>query len=133
MQLIAVLKGCFATYAVGVLLSWTGYLYSYWWGGLNVFDQWSSLFVSVIYGAIFAAPVVIFVILLWVILAWRKTIVNFYVAPAVSAVLLGPMMWALNDGSVFALFIGAFWGLIFGTIFWLFTFGRRNSAELRLR
>ncbi|MEM6638125.1 MAG: hypothetical protein AAF667_19825 [Pseudomonadota bacterium] len=132
MQFFAVLKGCFATYVVGVAFSWANYLHSYWQGKLHVFDQWSSLFVSVVYGALFAAPIAIFVVLLWVILAWRKVTVKFYLAPTISAVLVGLMMWALNGGTIYALLLGAFWGVFFGTVFWVFTFGRSESADLRL-
>jgi hypothetical protein len=133
MQIFAILKGCFAAYVVGVALSWATYLHSYSQGNLHVFDQWSSLFVSVAYGAIFAIPVAIFVILLWLILAWRKVTVYFYLAPAVSAALLGLMMWALNGSSTYALLFASCWGLILGATFWLFAFGRRNSVELGLR
>ncbi|MEL7177663.1 MAG: hypothetical protein AAGK28_14185 [Pseudomonadota bacterium] len=132
MQLIAVLRGCFTCYLFGVLVAWGSYLHTIWQDEKTVFNEWISLYISVVYGVLFAIPIAFFVVLLWMILAYFRITVSFLVAPATAASLL-LMIAVFRTSNVYAISGSVFAGLIIRSVFWLGAFGLKKSVKLYLR
>ena len=128
MQALAVLRGCFAAYLAGVIIVWTGFLFA---GSPSVFGPWISLVISATYGAAFAAIVTIVVLLIWLLPAWRRSLVLWWIAPISSSLLVG-LLFASSLGGKEIFMSAAALGLFLGSVFWLAAFGRNKTALMRL-
>lgn len=133
MQALTILRGCFAAYITGVIIVWMGFLAaSYLFGPSAEIGPWMwlTLFASAAYGAVLAAIVTVFVLLVWLVLAWRRSLVLWWIAP-ISSLAVGLLFASVLGGEV-VFIIAAMLGLFLGSIFWLAAFGRSKSALLRL-
>ncbi|MEQ8294352.1 MAG: hypothetical protein RIA08_19310 [Roseovarius sp.] len=132
MQIVPVLKGCLAAYAVGVLFNWGGQLLSDAQRSARRLDPWNDLWFSAIFGAILALPVTVLVLLLWFFLARRSSTVTYRDALASGAAGTGLVFWAVGNPLPWLL-VGLALGAVFGAVFWLTAFGRRRQVTLTLR
>ena len=99
--------------------------------GRMAFDIWSTLIIIFSYGAFFALILSIIIVLIWFVLASRKTTVVFPVAIVVGGGLVGAGSAALFGplGLLFGIFFGAF----AGAHFWYWAFGTGWSVQMQLK
>ena len=122
-----ILRGCIATYFVGVFLFLATEVPSILMGRA-IFDMWSTLVLFAVYGAALAIPTTLIILVIWGALAARDTIVQFLAAPCVAALIFGALAVAMADinGLVFGVFSGALAGLHF----WYWAFGRAWKVRM---
>ncbi|MAC79630.1 MAG: hypothetical protein CML66_16385 [Rhodobacteraceae bacterium] len=129
MQLLQVLRGCLGAYAAGVLLYSALIALYVWQRTPAVFSAGRNFMMGVVYGGAMALPIVLAVILLWIVLAWKKVTVTWPVALIAGAFLTGlasiPLSHNLNGVVAFALI-----GMLFGAVFWGTAFGRTTRVRL---
>lgn len=132
MQIVPVLRGCLAAYAVGVLFNWCGQLLSDAQRPGQPLDPWNDLWFSAVFGALLALPVTALVIALWFLLARRSSTVTYRDALTSGAAGTGLVFWAVGNPLPWLL-VGLALGAVFGAAFWLSAFGFRRQVTLTLR
>lgn len=132
MQIVSILRGCLAAYAVGVLFNWGGQLLSTAHRPGRSLDPWNDLWFSAVFGAILALPMTLLVLLIWYLLARRSKTVTYRDALASGAAGTGLAFWAVGNPLPWLL-VGLALGAAFGAAFWLTAFGRRRQVTLTLR
>lgn len=131
MQILKVLRGCFFAYFFGVSAVWLTDLNSRWDGFQDILAYLDFVITVHLQGAIAAGIVTVMVLVLWLGLAYWKTTVAWWAAPAVAGLILMVGLITLRIN----LNISQLTGLILfscatGIVFWLAAFGRNTRVLL---
>lgn len=130
-QVLQVLRGCFATYLATLLVLILLEVPIHANDPRPVFDFGQTVSLFVIYGGVLALMISIFVVLIWAILAARKTTVSFWAAPITGVLIFLPLL-GYGSGITGAL-LGLFLGIAVGGFFWFWAFGARSPVQMRFR